>query len=484
MKVILAGMNIDNEVLNQIKKGLKDEELSPSLTLSEDILTPESISAAYARISRSPLPVDQLRANALREIEKSRRSNENIIFEMGHASVAEHSVFNFDLIGISRLASEFLQKHRLVSFTEKSQRYIKLEEDFIIPDELKDDSQLVEEYLELIKEENSLYNLYYQKLTAYFEKKYPDMDKKLILGMAKEDARYILSLATTTQMGMTINARNLEYMIKSLLSVDNFELQTIGKKLYYLVKDVAPSLIKYYEPSEYDFKNWKNSLNYKFKCENIEKNEFDSVKLIDNTEKGEEMILSALLFDSMCYDYDTILKNIDKIDTDDLLKKVWHGIDFYDSMDRAFEMADATFEFVISSSCFAQMKRHRMATIISGNYDTNLGVTLPHSISEIGEDGSFRKMVEKVNEFHQKVKIFDKIAANYLLLNAHRKRVLMKANMREWYHFVRLRSDAHAQWEIRFVSDKVKEILKQKYPHITKILAGKDEFINKKMGKR
>ena len=94
MKVILAGYNVDNSVLKELKS-----------TSSRADITPETLSAAYARISRDPRPVDELRAVARREVEKAKRSNQDIIFKMGHHSVAEHAVFNFDIIGISRLST-------------------------------------------------------------------------------------------------------------------------------------------------------------------------------------------------------------------------------------------------------------------------------------------------------------------------------------------------------------------------------------------
>ena len=127
MKVILAGYNIDSVVIEELKKN------SPP---RKDI-TPETMSASYARISRDPLPANELRAIARAEVERARRSNRNIIFKMGHHSVAEHAVFNFDIVGVSRLALEEIEKFRLCSFTEKSQRYIKLEDDFVVPDEVK-----------------------------------------------------------------------------------------------------------------------------------------------------------------------------------------------------------------------------------------------------------------------------------------------------------------------------------------------------------
>jgi thymidylate synthase ThyX len=54
-------------------------------------------------------------------------------------------------------------------------------------------------------------------------------------------------------------------------------------------------------------------------------------------------------------------------------------------------------------------------------------------------------------------------AADYILTNSHCRAVVMKMNLREFYHFVRLRSDEHTQWDIRSLShqllQKVKEIM-------------------------
>src|SRR5450759_2315587 len=88
MKIILAGYNIDYDLIRELKE---------KSAFTHD-LTPETISAAYARISRSPKPVDELREIARAEVDKARKSNNNIVFEMGHSSVAEHAVFNICLL--------------------------------------------------------------------------------------------------------------------------------------------------------------------------------------------------------------------------------------------------------------------------------------------------------------------------------------------------------------------------------------------------
>ncbi len=126
MKILLAGYNVDYDLICE----LKDKS-----ALGQDI-TPETISAAYARISRSPKSVDELRADAVAYVDKARKSNRNIVFEMGHSSVAEHAVFNIDVIGVSRLLVEEIEKFRLCSYTEKSQRYVLFDKDFVVPDEM------------------------------------------------------------------------------------------------------------------------------------------------------------------------------------------------------------------------------------------------------------------------------------------------------------------------------------------------------------
>ena len=123
MEVILAGHNIDYEIIREIAAAHPERQ----------DLTPETVAAAYARISRNPRPVNELRMLARGEVEKARASNRNIVFEMGHSSIAEHAVFNLDFLAVSRLLVEEIERFRLASYTEKSQRYVLLHRRFRHP---------------------------------------------------------------------------------------------------------------------------------------------------------------------------------------------------------------------------------------------------------------------------------------------------------------------------------------------------------------
>ena len=239
MKVILAGYNIDYETIMDIEDRCEDLEE----------LTPETIAAAYARISRSPRPVHELRAAARGEVDKARQSNRNIVFEMGHSSIAEHAVFNLDVLGVSRLLVEDIEKFRLCSYTEKSQRYVLFKDDFVIPEEIKN-AGLAGPFAEVVGRQNSFYRECYEQLRPHVFARHPELardpaNRSLLEGWAKEDARYAIALATETQLGMTLNARNLELMLRRLAAHPLKEARDLSAALYKATKSIAPSLVRY-----------------------------------------------------------------------------------------------------------------------------------------------------------------------------------------------------------------------------------------------
>jgi thymidylate synthase ThyX len=67
-------------------------------------------------------------------------------------------------------------------------------------------------------------------------------------------------------------------------------------------------------------------------------------------------------------------------------------------------------------------------------------------------------------------------AAEYVLTNAHRRRLLIGMNARELYHVSRLREDKHAQWDIRNISTKMLEQAKQVMPLTLLLTCGKHQY--------
>jgi len=105
-----------------------------------------------------------------------------------------------------------------------------------------------------------------------------------------------------------------------------------------------------------------------------------------------------------------------------------------------------------------------------------LGVTVPPSIQEIGAEREFKEMTEKTEAVHVRLKGKAGRGADYILTNAHRRRVLLKVNARELYHISRLREDATAQWDIRAVAESMNRLARKAMPLTSLLLGGKDSY--------
>jgi thymidylate synthase ThyX len=470
MKINLAGYNLDSTVIEELKKN------SPERA---DV-TPETLSASYARISRDPRPIDELRKAAREEVDKARNSNQAIIFKMGHHSVAEHAVFNFDVLDVSRLAMESIEHFRLCSFTEKSQRYITLADDFVLPEEIKN-AGFADQFKAVIKLQNDFYHKSNELLKAYVFKKHADLAKdeknnNLLEGWAKEDARYITSLATQGQLGLTLNARNLELMVRRFASSDYPEVKQIGGEIYRLAKEIAPSIILFTEANDYDAKTYDDIKAFKaIKSGRVNK----AVTLSDFSKNGDDVLVAALLHTVSQASFSDCKKAVKKMgaaEKENIVKASMKRMEFYDANLREFEHINLTFDLVISASCYAQLKRHRTSTQTVQEYDPGLGLTIPPAFGEIKLEKEFKAIAGKTEDLYYKMKPKVGIHAQYILTNAHRRRVLMTVNARELYHISRLREDTHAQWDIQNVSAEMSKLAIKKLPLTFMLIGGKDRY--------
>ncbi|MDP7115364.1 MAG: FAD-dependent thymidylate synthase, partial [Myxococcota bacterium] len=401
------------------------------------------MSAAYARISRSRKPVDELRRMARTEVSKARRSNQRIIWEMGHHSVAEHAVFNFDLIGVSRLAIEAVEQFRLCSFTEKSQRYITLDGDFVVPGEVKD-AGLEAPFVALVEAQNELYRRINEDLLERLVADHPeDADSKpgmrLLRGAAKEDARYVTALATEGQLGMTVNARNLELMVRRFAAHPLQEVRELGRELYGQVEGVAPSLVLFTDPCDRDRLSYGDLAQLSSpvapagdspvpRAADGRERECGRVRRVDVTPDADLRLVAALLHTVSRSSYGEAYRQAEALDEAgrrEVVTTSMRHMELYDTMLREFEYVGCTFEFSLSAACFGQLKRHRMMTLTAQPYDPALGLTIPPAVQAAGFTDEIRSLASRAEALSRLIGEASAAAAPYALLNAHRRRALV-----------------------------------------------------------
>ena len=151
--------------------------------------------------------------------------------ESGHTSVLEHAVFTFKVEGLSRAALAQLTRHRLASFDVMSQRYVKLTDwHAVIPDSVSR-SHFLQEAEACIRHSMSLY----QHL--------------LDAGVPAEDARYVTPQAITTDLVMTMNARELLHFF-SLRTCNRaqWEIRRLADEMLKICKQTAPRIFQYAGP--------------------------------------------------------------------------------------------------------------------------------------------------------------------------------------------------------------------------------------------
>ena len=149
------------------------------------------------------------------------------LISMGHFSVFEHVSFSFGIEGVSRALTHQLVRHRLASYSQKSQRYVKAGDEFpyIIPHTIKDNSHALEIFNNAMKEIAECYN----KLSA--------------LDIPAEDARYVLPNACETKIIVTMNARELLHFF-ALRSCNRaqWEIRELSDKMLALCYATAPPI--------------------------------------------------------------------------------------------------------------------------------------------------------------------------------------------------------------------------------------------------
>ena len=186
--------------------------------------TPERIVAAAARCCYSNDDPDKLLENMTDE---KAAAFINKLNDLGHQSPLEHVSFTFAISGVSRALLAQITRHRIASFSVRSQRYCGFQSaDFITPPSIKNAG---------IK----------PIFDAGLNQAKSNYDELINSGIAKEDARMVLPNASSTSMVVTMNARELLHFFSlRCCTRAQWEIRALANEMVKLVKAAAPNLFK------------------------------------------------------------------------------------------------------------------------------------------------------------------------------------------------------------------------------------------------
>lgn len=114
----------------------------------------------------------------------------------GHYSTIEHIQLTFAIQNVSRACTHQLVRHRHMSFSQKSQRYVKEkgEFDYIMPKSIENSHELAKKFEDFIQNTSNLYQEFIEA------------------GILAEDARSILPNAAASSLVASLNLRELIHL--------------------------------------------------------------------------------------------------------------------------------------------------------------------------------------------------------------------------------------------------------------------------------
>lgn len=212
-------------------------KVCPKVTLIEYTPNPDKTVALAAKLCYSDSDIEGLKEKI---DEKEQAKFLEKLTSFSHYSPVEHASFTFGIEGVSRAFLAQVTRHRIASFSVKSQRYVGAKEDFnfIVPpaiEALGEDS--VKEYEEEMLLIGSWYSKWQERLGGNKES-------------SNEDARFVLPNAAETKMIMTMNARELRHFFSlRCCNRAQWEIREVAWQMLKLCKEVAPALFAGAGPS-------------------------------------------------------------------------------------------------------------------------------------------------------------------------------------------------------------------------------------------
>ncbi len=213
-------------------------------TPNPEIVVAASAKLCYSQVSANEIMDDLNDENAAKFLDK--------LMDFGHYSPLEHVSFTFAIDGVSRVLTHQLVRHRIASYSQQSQRYVKLEQfDYIMPPSIEANPEAATLFKEAMASDQRVYG----QLVDILEKQYLEenikngMKMSQAMGAAEksaiEDARFVFPNACETKIVATMNARGLiNFFNHRCCNRAQWEIRNLADEMLKCVKGVAPTLFE------------------------------------------------------------------------------------------------------------------------------------------------------------------------------------------------------------------------------------------------
>lgn len=437
-------------------------------------LPPEVVAVAFAKTSRSPEPFDQI-ATELTE-SKSAEFHEKWVVGYGHASVAEHAVLSMAIENVSIIAAKAIEDNRLASYTEKSTRYQVYDPKRVYrPESILTNPASAARYETLITNLLETYIQWSNVALEWLKERNPKPEDKSermwesrLRARVCDSIRYLLPTATLTNLGWTVNARALAMAIRKLGASQLPELRSIANELNAAAVAKVPTLLKYCDPdvarTEAEQTIAESLQSQLAPSERSLTATPPTVRILRHDHDILLRLTCAVAYPNQSADWDSLEATIRTWSTDDMLGLLRHSmaaVGPFDPLARAFEHVNYLAEITVDYGAWRDIQRHRIASQTAQELTPDLGFTVPGLINDMKLRPQFERLLEASAATYDALRPDFPHEAVYALMLAFRKRTLFGWNLREVFHFVRLRGTARGHAAYRVVAEELwRQVLK------------------------
>jgi len=476
-------------------------------------IPPEKQAYALARYSRSPDSI----AESLRWVHdhSAERFWEKFYFEYGHASIADLGHLAICLEGVSELAASEVLHEALIDAQQKSTRY----QDFsnvplVWPGEDEAARRVFEAAMtDLLAAYRRVFDAEHRAL-ARLHPRPADMDEdrysRTLAARAFDVARYLLPVATTTNLGTVMSVRTLERTIGRLLVSPYPEMRALAGRLAQACQEppdatwseltgadrdaapLAPTLARHAHAQGYaaavrerahralgtlvgDACGSGAAGGHRESAGSA-----GAVDLVPAHDLVDE-ILTTLLYRDAKHPYRAVLGAVAALPAErkqEILESVLADPERHAEPPRELRSGQRfLFDVTMDWGGWRDLHRHRRCEQVVQAFDLDAGLRLPPETADPATRGAIQEAHGAAVAAAREVSGTDPLAAHYLLPFAHQIRCLFKMDFAEVQYVTKLRSGPKGHDSYRAISYAMAEAARKAYPALARYIEATDPSV-------
>lgn len=473
---------------------------------------PEVVKGAlFARYSRSPKSLRRLfleefvgdldmsgdqGVDATVGLARAEELYDRVFYEYGDDSVAQLGGVHLACEQVSNLLTKVIERGRVMSYMEKSTRYVAYDSRlpnghyryYRSPEVLAsalgaryvgDMDRIFDTYAALVPQLRQWYARQAPKPPEGSELAY----RRALRAKAFDAARGVLPAAATSNVGVYGSGQAFEALLLRMRAHPLPEARSYAELMLAELRKVIPSWVRrvqvadrggawveYLRQTRSQMAQVAQSLLGPARPPELTGAAPPEVRLVDFDPRGEEKVVAAMLYPFSGLSEAEVSERVASMPAGQRLQVMaayaGERTNRRHRPGRALERTSYRFEVVSDYGAFRDLQRHRMLSIEWQSLTPHNGYSMPQAVVEAGGERAYASAMDRSADLYEAMRDrFGPEMAAYALTLAHRVRYTVEMNAREAMHVLELRTTPQGHPEYRQVCQEMHRLIAEQAGH-------------------